>query len=287
MKKMKFLPPVLVLLCAGLFVGYQAWDRMNTDTKAPEITVGTETIQASVSAPRSALLQGVTAADDRDGDVTDSLVVESISALDSDGTVQVTIAAFDQSGNVAKGSRTVRYTDYQAPRFTLNSAMVYSSTSNFDPLSDITASDALDGNITHRIRAMSVDNNSISTTGDHEVEFRVTNSLGDTVRMTLPVTVYAPGTYSLGMELDQYLIYLNRGAEFDARQHLSNVIYNHSSVLVGNELPEGYSIRIEDNVNTNVPGVYPVNYTVTYERVTSNGTEYITGFTRLIVIVEG
>ena len=287
MKKMKFLPPVLVLLCAGLFAGYQSWDRINTDMTPPEITVGTETIQTSVAAPRSTLLRGVTAADDRDGDVTDSLVVESINALDSSGTVQVTFAAFDQAGNVAKGSRTVRYTDYQAPRFSLNRAMIYDANSNFDPLNNITASDSLDGNITHRIRAMSMDDASVAALGDHKVEFRVTNSLGDTVRLTLPVTAHASDAYKLGLELEQYLVYLNRGAVFEAEHYLSDVTYNLVSVLEEGELPAGYSIHIEDSVNTNIPGVYPVDYTVTFERATNNGTEYITGFTRLIVVVEG
>ena len=286
MKKMKFLPPVLVLLCAGLFVGYQAWDRINTDTTPPEITVGTETIQTSVSAPSSTLLQNITATDDRDGDVTDSLVIESIKAQDSNGTVLVTFAAFDQSGNAAKGSRTVRYTDYQPPRFTLNQAMIYASNHTFDPLDDITASDSLDGNITHRIRAVSVDNTSLSDPGDHNVEFRVTNSLGDTVRLTLPVTVYTSGAYNLDLELQQYLVYPTRGVNFNARQYLTDVTYNRSSVLVDGELPEGYSIHIDHNVNTKIPGIYPVDYTVTYERETVNGTEYITGFTRLIVVVE-
>ena len=286
MKKTKFLPPVLILLCAGLFVGYQTWDRSNTDTTPPEITIETETIQTSVSTSGSTLLQGVTAADDRDGDVTDSLVVESIKALDSSGNVQVTFAAFDRSGNVAKGSRTVRYTDYQPPRFALNCAMVYSSNASFDPLENITASDSLDGNITHRIRAMSMDDTSISTPGDHEVEFRVTNSLGDTARLTLPVTVYASSAYNLSAELEEYLIYLPRGSSFEAEAYLLDVCYNRNSVLIDGELPDNYTIHIADEVNTNIPGVYPVDYTVTCERETSNGTEYITGFTRLIVVVE-
>ena len=47
MKKMKLIPPALILLCVGLFVGYQAWNRINADNKAPEVTIGTEILELS------------------------------------------------------------------------------------------------------------------------------------------------------------------------------------------------------------------------------------------------
>lgn len=285
MKKMKLLPPVLAILCAGMFVGYQAWDRINTDNKAPEITVSTETIQLSTSAPKSTLLQDITALDNRDGDVSDTLLVESIKALDSDGTMEVTFAAFDRSGNVAKGSRTVRYTDYKPPRFTLNNAMVYPFNSNFDLLNAIDATDTLDGSLRYRIRAMSLDNNAINTLGDHEVEFRVTNSLGDTVRLTLPVTVYSRSSSALTVTLKDYLIYLPRNSSFDAHSYLKEVSYGNETFRA-DELSDEFSIRVSDNVNTAVPGVYSVDYEITYATQNRDGTEYITIPTRLIVVVE-
>ena len=286
MKKMKLLPLVLILVCAGLFAGYNAWDRINTDKNAPEITVGTETIQASVSAPRSTLLQDITATDDRDGDVTDSMVVESIRALDSKGTVEVTFAAFDQAGNVAKGTRTVCYTDYQPPRFSLDAPLIYAFGTSFDPLATIQAADVLDGDLNARIRAMSMDDNSVSTLGDHQVEFRVTNSLGDTTRLTLPVTIYDSETHILTVNLSRYMIYLKRGSHFDAEQYFASV-NSHLETYAAADLPSEYSLRITGDVNANVPGVYPVDYTVTRAQKTSTGTQYTSGFSRLIVIVEG
>lgn len=285
MKKIKLLPPVLILLCAGLFVGYQAWDRINTDSKAPEITVGEEIVQLSVSAPQSALLQGVTALDNRDGDVSETMVVESIKALDSNGTMEVTFAAFDQSGNVSKASRTIRYTDYEPPRFTLKRAMVYPHNSAFNLLDDIDATDPLDGDLNYRIHAMSLDDDSVSAPGNHQVEFRVTNSLGDTTRITLPVLVYADANAALNISLTDYLIYLPKGSSFDADSYLNEVSYS-TLVYTPEALPEEFSIRISDEVNTNVPGVYPVDYEVTYAKPSANGIIYITTPTRLIVVVE-
>ena len=285
MKKMKLLPPVLAILCAGMFVGYQAWDRINTDNKAPEITVGEELVQLSVSAPQSALLRGVTALDNHDGDVSDTMVVESIKALDSNGTMEVTFAAFDQSGNVSKASRTIRYTDYEPPRFTLKRAMVYPHNSAFNLLDDIDATDPLDGDLNYRIHATSLDDDSVSAPGNHQVEFRVTNSLGDTTRITLPVLVYADTNTALNISLTDYLIYLPKGSSFDADSYLKNVSYS-TLVYTPEAFPEEFSIRISDEVNTNVPGVYPVDYEVTYAKPSANGIIYITTPTRLIVVVE-
>ena len=285
MKKIKLLPPVLALLCAGMFVGYQAWDRINTDNKAPEITVGEEIIRLSVSEPHSALLQGVTAMDNRDGDVSDTMVVESVKALDSEGTMEVTFAAFDQAGNVSKASRTIRYTDYEPPRFSLERALVYPHNSSFNLLDDINATDALDGDLNSRIHAMSLDENSVSTLGDHQVEFRVTNSLGDTTRIALPVTVYANPNAALTISLTDYLIYLPKGSSFNADDYLKEVaLVNNAYTL--QDLPDNFSLRISDDVNTAIPGVYSVDYEVTYAKTSEGGIVYITTPTRLIVVVE-
>ena len=286
MKKMKLIQPVLVLLCAGLFVGYRAWDRLGTDSKPPEITIGTESIRLSVSAPHSALLQGITAQDDQDGDVTDTMVVEAIKALDSNGTMEVTVAAFDQSGNVSKATRTVHYTDYEPPRFSLSRPLLFAYNSNFDPLNYIEATDPLDGDLRYNIRAMSLDNSPVSTLGDHQIEFRVTNSLGDTTRLTLPVTVYNADLYSVNVSLHNSLIYLKTGSEFDAESYLSTISFGKDSYDFHSDLPSDFSVQISSDVNTQVPGVYPVDYTVTYTNKTSEGNEYQTGINRLIVVVE-
>lgn len=286
MKKMKLIPPALILLCVGLFVGYQAWNRINADNKAPEVTIGTEILELSVSAPKSDLLQDVTALDDQDGDVSGSMVVEGIKALDSDGTMEVSFAAFDRAGNVAKGIRTVRYTDYEPPRFSLSSDMVYAYGSNFDPMNDIGATDPLDGDLQHRIHAISLDDSSVASLGDHEVEFRVTNSLGDTVRLTLPVTVYVKEDQALTVELTDYLIYLKSGSHFDADDYLASVTFGRELYTVEEGLPSDYSLRTTGTVDTHAPGVYSVDYTVTYTQETYTGNNYISGLARLIVIVE-
>ena len=286
MKKKNLLLLAPIALSAALFLGYRAWDGIRTDTTPPRITVSGEALQVSVSDPKTALLQGITAQDDKDGDVTASLLVESISMLDSSGTIEVSVAAFDHSGNVSKTTRTARYTDYESPRFSLNRPLLFPSNSSFDLMDAISADDPLDGNIQHRIRANSLDNTTVNGLGSHSVEFRVTNSLGDTVRLTLPVEVYYADAYGMEVSLTDYLIYLDAGTDFEARRYLSGVTRNRETISLKDGLPDNYSLRITGEVNTDVPGVYPVDYTLTCVQLTSTGTQYITGFTRLIVVVE-
>ena len=287
MKKKNLLLLAPITLSAALFLGYRTVDRIRTDITPPQISISEDALQVSVSDPKSALLQGISAQDDRDGDVTDSLVVERITIQDGNGAIKVSFAAFDQSGNISKGTRTAQYTDYAPPRFSLNSPLLYIYNSNFDLMADINAHDPLDGNIQHRIRTTPLDNATINELGDHEVEFRVTNSLGDTVRLTLPVTVYAADNYGLDVLLKEYMIYLQTGSTFNARSYLKEVRRGLNEVSFENGTPKNYSVRITGEVNTAVPGVYPVDYTVTYIQSTASGTNYITGISRLIVVVEG
>ena len=76
-KKTNFLLVVLLLLCIAAFIGYRALDAMRTDSRAPEIQIGDQIPEISVNDPEEALLQGIHATDDRDGDVTGSVVVEN------------------------------------------------------------------------------------------------------------------------------------------------------------------------------------------------------------------
>ena len=104
MKKRQWIYVALILLCAAVFVGYRAVNQLRADTEPPQISFSGP-LSISVSDGEAAMFQGVTAKDDRDGNVTDSLVVESVRLLDHTGRANVIYAAFDKSGNVAKAER--------------------------------------------------------------------------------------------------------------------------------------------------------------------------------------
>lgn len=290
MKKKNLIPLAVIALCLVLFIGYRIAAQLKTDTTPPQITFSDETIRLSVQDPEAALLQGVTAADSHNGDVTDSVVVESIRMTDADGSILVRYAAFDSAGNVTKADRAAQYTDYESPRFSLTAPLLFASNSGFDVLDVIGAADTLDGNIRHRIRATSLDGTAVTAQGSHQVEFRVTNTLGDTARLTLPVEVYPTGLYNMEVELTRYLVYLERGCEFDAERYLDSVTWNRETISLEDGMPRNYSVKIESTVNTRIPGIYTVDYTVTHTIVNEynpENTQVSTGRSRLIVVVEG
>ena len=273
---------VLAALCLVALAGYRMYDGWRTDTVAPKITVSDSGVpEMSVYAPE-ALLEGVTATDDRDGDVTASIVVENVSDIKKDGTVTVTYAAFDSSGNVAKTQRTVRYTDYEPPRFTLRESLDFVYNTGFDVLDVVGAVDLLDGDIGYRVKATATDAASINTEGVHNVRFWVSNSLGDTSELVLPVEVYYSGRYNAQLKLTDYLLYLDSGEAFDPMDYLREYIAGGEDTSLTNGIPAGLTLETEGRVDTNNPGVYVISYTVSSTR----GSTLYEGYARLIVVVE-
>ena len=275
-KKKGWLLLGLLALCAAAFAGYIYMGRQQ-DNSAPEISFQSEELQVSVTADDAALLEGVTAGDEQDGDVTSSIVVERVSNISSDQQATVTYAAFDQAGNVAKAQRTLRYTDYQSPRFSLSQPLVFSSNRTADVMNFISATDAIDGSLDDRIKASLVGGEGdLTDVGTHEVEFRVTNSMGETIYLTTPVEIYPDGLYNASIQLTQNIVYLQQGAAFTPESYLVEMTSGSQTITINNTW--GVTVQTSSDVNTQVPGCYSVAYTVT------SGT--MTGHTRLAVVVE-
>ncbi len=89
----------LMVIAAVLYLGQ--------DRTAPVISYGPDSLTYEEGMEEGLLLAGVTAQDERDGDVTESLMVEKISET-SNGNVIITYVAKDHADNVGKASRTVR-----------------------------------------------------------------------------------------------------------------------------------------------------------------------------------
>lgn len=295
-RKKLYAAATALLLAVGAGTAlYAATNIWNRDQIPPEISVAQQELQLSVRDPREKLLEGIAAEDDRDGDVSDRMVIESISGITPEHTATVTYAAFDSAGNVAKTTRAVSFTDYTPPRFYQRRALVMPESSSQDVLSYLGATDVVDGEIGSRIKGNLVsDTVSLSKSGAHQVEFRVTNSMGDTARLTLPVDVYSEQTYNATVNLGAYLVYVPVGSSFSGEGYLGSLEVGSQSYSLRGDEPDTavfinenvsgtarHQIRVDmvSDVDTAVPGVYSVTYTVTMD-------EQYTGFTRLNVIVE-
>ena len=230
------------------------------DSQPPNINIAQEEITLSVLDDPALLLSGVTATDERDGDVTDLMLVESVGTLSQDFTANVSYAAFDRSGNVSKATRRVRYSDYSGMRFHLDGPLVFSLNNTQSLMNLVHVEDSLDGDLSSQIKPSLVGGDpSLKEPGHHEVLLRVTNSLGYTERLTVPVEVYAPGAYNASVELADYLVYISQGQPFRAEQYplrLSVSAYEQYP-LSGDGADR---VRIQSNVNTAIPGTYSVTY---------------------------
>lgn len=264
--KKKFSWNIWILIVAVVIFGvYICYSKIISDSDAPKVVCGEDEITVSVEASDAELLKGVTAEDSRDGDVTASLIVESISAFADDERI-ITYAAVDKSGNVGRASRTLKYTDYEAPKFSLDEALRFPVGSNIDALENIKAESTLDGDLTNKIKFSQGANVDRTTPGQYEGEFRVADSTGTISYLPVKFEIYEPLTENIRVELSEYIVYLKVGDAFNAGSY-----YKGSS--------PGGSLSISSDVDTSKEGVYTAEYMV------SSG--YNSGKSSLIVVVTG
>ena len=255
---------VLTVLSVVGLIAYRIFARVSTGGQAPVISFDQKVLEVMTNATEDELLLGVTATDAEDGDVTDSLLVETSTNFISDNTVEVTYAAFDSNGHVTKASRTVRYVDYTPPRFYFTGPMIFSESGVSELLSFVGAKDCIDGDISSRVKVSAVESGTLlSTPGNHVLEFRATNSTGDTAYLKLSVDVVSGYNSARQIPLTEYLVYLPVGSEFDPAEYLDENYAGDSD------------LEIENDVDTEKPGVYDVYYTLG------------SSMSRLIVVVEG
>ena len=97
----KILPFLLVILCiAGICGGYYLFSRIDRTSPVIVMTQGDKIYHSGMTA--SELIQGVSAVDDKSGDVSFTLNVESVSATADPAQVEVVYVARDKSNNVTR-----------------------------------------------------------------------------------------------------------------------------------------------------------------------------------------
>lgn len=264
----------LVLLCCAAFAVYRCLSSRHIDREPPQITMEQDELSLSVGDPKERLLEGVRAQDVQDGDVTDSIVVESVQGLVSDKRFTVTYAAFDAAGNVSKAQRTVFYKDYTAPRFALSAPLIFREGTSLDVFAPLEAEDVFDGSLKDRIKGTLVSGETqIAQAGEYTVEFRVTNSLGDTAYLTAPVEVLPAEDGGAELTLSSYLTYLKKNAAFVPEYYVTGVSAGGQIISL-----DEASVQITSNVDMTRAGTYWVDYAARYGQKTAR--------TRLLVVVE-
>ena len=247
---------IIFIILAVVSCGLYAYKHVTEDPDGPVITVEKESIKVSVTAGDDALLRGITATDAADGDVTDSLLVDSMSNLYDGNKRMVTYAAFDSDQNVTKVEREIVYKDYTSPHFTQLASFRFAVGESIDLTSLVTATDCIDGDVTGQIiisDQIGLDN---KTEGEYEIEYSVKNSCGDTSYLPITIEVYEYEVGMMDLDLSAYLLYLEKGEEEpDYTSYMTALTYGTTVYLIG-----------EDE------NLYEADRTVT---LTENGVSYV------------
>ncbi len=270
MKILRIVTTILFVIVVILFGLFYIDTKRATDTTYPSIELESDFIEVSVDATDKELLAGVTAFDGKDGDISNKVVVESISKFDKNHECIVTYAVCDSNNHVAKTSRSMRYKNYTPPKFTMSSSLVFGLDEDVDIHGSVGAVDSIDGDISDKVVINATDFTD-KTAGIYSVSLQATNSMGDIVYLDLPIFVEERSTLSPRIELKEFLVYVPKGGNVNLKSYVTGVF--QQSLEVKN--PE---IQIVSDFNKNIPGVYTVHY-----HTTQKGYE---GHNVLTVIVE-
>ncbi len=255
MKPFRIIVVILFVLVSAATALLVVKEQLETDRTIPEIRVEEEMIEVSLKATDEELLRGVFAYDKKDKDLTDKIIVESISRFIEKGVSKVTYAVCDSDNNVAKATRLIRFTEYESPKFRVVGNLCFSLYEHIDIRALIKANDSLEGNISSQLVVTSSDYSS-SNSGAFSLDVSVTNQKGDTSVIKLPLIVEDRPLSVPQIELKEYLVYTKTGQTVDFNSYIVDVLDSEGISLGG-------SVIVESNVNFNVPGTYHVHYYVT------------------------
>ena len=264
---------LLFVLMLIAFIIFSVVEKITTDTTIPEITIESEVIELSVKDKEEMLLQGVTAYDKKDGDITDLVCIESVSKFIEPGVCTVTYAVADSDKHVVKKTRTLKYTDYKMPEFYMKRALVYSVDEALDIRAAVGARDCIDGDISDRVAIVTTDYIR-NTAGVFTVSLQVSNSMGETIYLDVTVHVEGNETMAPQIQLKKSLIYIKKGENPRFEDYLGDVTVN--GVLMK---PEDVQLLISTNFDSEEAGTYNVHYYIS----TKEGYE---GHSIMTVVVE-
>lgn len=253
MKYIKILIVTFFIFSLAVFGASVIRTIVTQDPTKPEITSDREELEISTSYEEEDLLQGLTASDGKDGDLTDQIMAGDFSQFSEPGVCSLSYVVFDSSNQAASLTRQIRFTDYESPKFTLSEPLVFIEGEEDNGLSRIGASDSIDGDISSLVRIL---DNTINyqLSGDYTVRAQITNSLGDTQDVLLPAHVITASCARAHIQLKHPLVYIKPGSEFHPEDYV-DYIENEEGDRVGTD-----ALSVTSRVDTRTEGVYEVRY---------------------------
>lgn len=264
---MRYLRIVTVILFAAsvvlaVWANNRYYSQLNTDS--PSISNSVEELEISAQDPPEAIFKGLSAEDATDGDLTNRILVASVSHFIEPGTVRVKYVVFDDHNNSATLTRRVHYTDYTPPTFYLDKSPVYTVGQSFDLLKYIRVEDCIDGDISDHVRVITNRVNNYSV-GTYPVILEVSNSCGDTAQMTIWVT-YLAKEPTATVALGQYVLYHPQGEKFEPDHWITSVTDRSNNAL------DAANVEVLGNLDVDTPGTYSLTYSYSDGKLAGQST---------------
>lgn len=220
-----------------------------SDSKGPMITVEQRSITYVNGDDKTSLLDGVSAYDANDGDVTVSLIVKDITVLNSGDTAKVTYAARDNNNNISEAYRIVTYVDsdenYSEPD---DEAMFQEITEGEVTEAEVSAENT-EAQATEE-QAEPVEEATEETTEEATEEPKAEEEPQDNKPKANANDIKKPDDKTPKITLKQKSVNINVGQTF-----------NPSDYIKSKE--NASSIAIDGAINVMAPGTYPLTFKVT------------------------
>ncbi|MBC2316571.1 DUF5011 domain-containing protein [Listeria booriae] len=215
---------------------------------APTITAADQSLKKGVKFDP---MSGVSAADSEDGNLS-SIVKITANDVDTsqEGTYHVTYSVTDSDGNTTTKQITVTVTSNDAPTIEATDHTLKKGT-KFDPMSEVSAADKEDGDMTKEIKITANDVDT-SQEGTYHVTYSVTDSDDNTTTKEITVTVTSNDAPTI--EATDHT--LKKGNEFDPMSEVS------ATDKEDGNLTKDIKITAND-VDTTQEGIYHVTYSIT------------------------
>jgi hypothetical protein len=243
---------------------------VKTNGTYPSITSDRKVIEVSIM-DKDKLFEGLSAHDDKDGDLTDKILIENVSKFLEKGVCNITYAVCDSDNNVSKLTRKVKYTDYESPRFQIDHEPQFYIGSTINMEDFIKCYCLIDGDISNKIK-YDIGNLTTNVPGVYTVNAKVTNSKGDVVDLSFEVVVRERNVKTPKIKLESYVLYVNTGEEVNPKDYIQSVTGIDGLFL------DISHVNIYSDLDTSKPGEYKIYYSV------SEGAETYT--TSMVCVVE-
>ena len=112
-----------LFLLLGFIAPVLSEKKQEEDPTIPVMTSDRDTLEVSVHYENDDLLEGLKASDEKDGDLTDHILVGEFSQFIEKGLCNLSYVVFDSSNQAATLTRRVYFTDYESPKLTLKSPL--------------------------------------------------------------------------------------------------------------------------------------------------------------------